>query len=62
MLLSWKKIAFYGFAITAIGTFLFNISIGVSIVGSLLGLSGIVILYGVFQIKKNGVSAWDYLT
>ena len=61
MLLSWRKIAFYGFAIMAICTFVFNISIGISIVGSLLGLSGIVILYGVFQIKKNGVAAWDYL-
>jgi len=60
-LLSWKKSAFYGFVITSIIAFLINLSIGMSTVGTILGLLGIGFLYGIFQIKKSGVSAWDHL-
>ncbi|WP_177209052.1 hypothetical protein [Bizionia echini] len=38
-----------------------NLNIGISVKQSLLGLLGIVVLYAVFQIKKNAVPAWDYL-
>ena len=61
LLLNWKKIGFWGFLITSISTLIINLSIGIGIGQSLIGLLGIVILYGVFQIKKNNVSAWDNL-
>ncbi|MEO6851033.1 MAG: hypothetical protein ABI203_07700 [Mucilaginibacter sp.] len=61
MLLSWKKVGFYGFAISAIAAFIINISIGISPIRSLLGLIGFGILYGILQIKEEGVSAWSYL-
>jgi len=61
MLLSWKKIAFYGFGIIGVFTFLLNISVGISPLGSLFGLAGVAILYGILQIKKNGIAAWNYL-
>jgi hypothetical protein len=61
MLLQWKKYAFYGFAITAIVAFANNISIGISVTKSLLGLLGFAVLYSVLKIKENGISAWDQL-
>lgn len=59
MLLSWKKIGFYGFAISAVVTFIINISIRVSLVKCTVGLLGFLILYGILQIKRDGISAWD---
>ena len=61
MLLSWKKIAFYCFAATAIIAFVININLGISPGRALVGLAGFAILYGILQIKKDGVSAWEYL-
>ena len=61
MLFRWKKIGFYGFAATSIIAFGINLSIGLGIVPSLLGFTGIIILYAVLQIKKNGRSAWGLL-
>lgn len=60
-LLQYKRWAFFGFVATAIGAFLINLSIGLGIFQSLMGLVGIGILYGILQIKQNGVSAWDSL-
>jgi hypothetical protein len=61
MLLSYRKIGFYGFVITAALTFALNLYIGLSPFRALLGLTGIGILFAVLQIKKDGVSAWEYL-
>ena len=61
MLLKWKKIGFYGFAISSIAAFAVNIGIGLSPVSAILGLVGFGILYAILQITKDGVSAWDYL-
>ena len=61
MLFRWKKVGFYGLAITAIFEFVMNICIGLKFIPCLLGLFGIVILFGIFQIKKGGRSAWYYL-
>ncbi|MES2266640.1 MAG: hypothetical protein V4520_07755 [Bacteroidota bacterium] len=61
LMLKWKKIGFYAFAILGIITCAININIGISVISSLLGLVGFVILYGVFQIEKNGISTWKYL-
>ncbi len=61
MLLKWRKIGFWGFLITSIGTLFINIIIGLGIGQSLFGLIGIGVLYGVLQIKKNNISAWENL-
>jgi len=61
MLFQWKKFGFWGFIITSIGALIINLSIGLGIGQSLFGLVGIAILYGVLQIKKDGVAAWDNL-
>ncbi|MDB5145175.1 MAG: hypothetical protein JWQ66_3888 [Mucilaginibacter sp.] len=60
-LLSWKKIGFYGFFITTIIQFVINFCIKLPLITCILGLCGIVILYGILQIKKGGRSAWHYL-
>ena len=61
LLFKWKKIGFWGFLLTSIGSLIINLSIGLGIGQSLLGLVGIAILYGVLQIKKDNVPAWDNL-
>lgn len=52
----WKKWAFYAFIASAAITFIINISIGLSIVSSVLGLAGIAVLYWVLQMggENNG--------
>ncbi|MEO3404707.1 hypothetical protein AAFN85_12445 [Mucilaginibacter sp. CAU 1740] len=61
LLFSWKKIAFYGLGITAVIIFILNLTLHMSVIKALLGLAGFPVLYGILQIKKNDVSAWDYL-
>ena len=61
MLLTWRKIGFYGFVITTIAAFSLNIYIGISPARATLGLLGFAVLYGILQIKQNGISAWSYL-
>jgi hypothetical protein len=61
MLFQWKKLGFWGFIITSIGALIVNLSIGLGIVQSLFGLAGIAILYGVLQIKKDNIPAWENL-
>ena len=61
LLFKWKKIGFGGLLITSIGALIINLSIGIGIGQSLFGLVGIAILYGVLQIKKDNVPAWNNL-
>jgi len=61
LLLTWKKIGFYGFVISGIITIFINISIGVETQQAVVGLIGIVVLLVILQIKKDGVSAWENL-
>ena len=61
LLLFWKKIGFWGFLTTSLGTFVINVSIGLGIMQSSLGLIGIAILYGVLQIKEDNHTAWENL-
>ena len=62
LLLRWKKIGFWGYVGVIIVGFVMNLNTGSGIVLSLLsGLISIAILYGVLQIKKNNVSAWENL-
>ena len=61
LLFKWMKIGFWGFLVNSIGVLIVNLSIGLGIGQSLFGLVGIAILYGVLQIKKDNVPAWDNL-
>jgi len=61
LLFKWMKIGFWGFVVTSIAALAVNLSIGLGIVQSFIGLIGIAVLYGVFQIKKDNVSAWTNL-
>ena len=61
MLLNWKKIGFWGFILSSIVALILNLSVGLGIAQSIFGLVGIAILYGVLQIKKDDVTAWENL-
>lgn len=61
LLLRWKKIGFWGFILTSIGTFAINVSIGLGVGQSILGLIGVAILYGILQIKQNNETTWQNL-
>lgn len=61
MLFQWKKWAFWVLVGTSIIALIINLSLGLGIGTSLFGLSGIAILFGVLQMKKNGVTAWENL-
>jgi hypothetical protein len=59
-LFKWKKAGFYGFIGTSAVVFIVNLSIGLGIVPSLLGLGGVGMLYGILQIG-NEQSGWRQL-
>lgn len=61
MLLQWRKWAFWAFAGSSVATLFMNLFAGLGFSSSIFGLSGIIILYGILQIKKNGVAAWDLM-
>lgn len=61
MLFQWKKWAFWAFAGTSLIALAINLSLGLGVGTSLFGLVGIAILYGILQIKKDGVTAWENL-
>ncbi|MTI19844.1 hypothetical protein E1176_02295 [Fulvivirga sp. RKSG066] len=61
MLFQWKKWAFWAFAGTSLIALVINFSLGLGIGTSLFGLVGLAILYGILQIKKDGVTAWQNL-
>lgn len=61
LLLRWKKIGFWGFAISAVATLAINLSIGLGIGQSLFGLVGVVVLFGILQIKQGNASTWQNL-
>lgn len=55
-----KKIGFWGIVATSIIIFIIK-SATISIESAGVGLIEIAVLYGVLQIKKDGISAWDNL-
>lgn len=61
MLLQWKKWAFWAFVGSGLITLGINLSIGIGIGQSLLGLVGVGILYAILQIKKDEKTAWENL-
>ena len=60
-LFKWKKWGFWGFAAMGVIAFAINLNIGIGLIQCFLGLAGIAVLYGVMQIEKNRVSAWQNL-
>lgn len=61
MLMRWKKAGFFGFVASSVVVMIINMNIGLGIAQSLLGLIGIGVLYAIFQIKRDGISAWENL-
>lgn len=61
MILKWKKWAFWGFVIIGFWGAILNFFVTVNFFTSTVGLLGIVILYGILQIKKDKISAWSNL-
>ena len=60
MLFKLKRSGFYGFVVSAIIVFFLNLHFGLGIAGSLPGLIGIAILYGVLNIGKDN-KGWPQL-
>jgi hypothetical protein len=61
LLLKWKKIGFFGYIISGAVALIVNLNIGIGIAQSIRGLIGIAVLYGILQIKKDNISAWENL-
>jgi hypothetical protein len=61
MLFQWKKLGFYGFVATSLASIGINLSIGMGLGQSLLGLVGIAILYAILQIREHDLTAWEQL-
>jgi hypothetical protein len=60
-LFKWKKWAFWGTLTISILTFLLNLYVGVEIITSLFGLSGVLLLFALLQLKCENVSGWKNL-
>ena len=56
-----QKIGFWGIIGTSIIALIINLSNGLGIGQSLLGLVSIAILYGILQIKKDNATTWENL-
>lgn len=61
LLFQWKKIGFWGFTVTSIADLIINLSLGLGLEQSLIGLVDIIVLYYILQIKKDNIPAWDNL-
>jgi hypothetical protein len=63
MLLRWKKLGFWGFVITSVAAFILNLMMGLGIFQSVFGMTGLLILYAILQIKKEDTdtSTWSNL-
>lgn len=59
-LLRWKRWGFWGFCVSSAVAFLVNMSLGLKIGSSLLGLLGIPLLYWVLQIGEED-KGWPQL-
>ena len=56
----WQKWGFWGFLGSSVAAFVINLSIGLGLIQSFLGLVGIAILYGILNIGKNN-KGWSQL-
>lgn len=59
-LFKWKKWGFWGFCASSIVAFTLNLTAGLGIGPSMLGLIGVAVLYGVLQIGKED-KGWPQL-
>lgn len=57
----WKKSGFNNIAYLAVIMFCINLFSGISLGRSILGLTGLLILYVFLQFEKDGKSAWEQL-
>jgi len=58
LMLTWKKIGFWGVAATTVLSTVLNISGGMDATQAVKGLFWVILLFGILQIPKNDVSAW----
>jgi len=62
LILKWNKIGFYGALIGSLIVFFINMSFKeITFSQSLYGIYGLLILFILMQIKKNGVSTWTHI-
>ena len=61
LILKWSKKAFWAICLTSLITFFINIFTGVGLTVSLIGFSGLLLLFGILQIKSKQKSAWKNL-
>jgi len=62
LLLNWKIIGFYIFCVAYFLTIFINLLFGEGFIFSIIVfIIQVVILYGLLNLKKDGVSTWDYL-
>ncbi|HRI27326.1 MAG TPA: hypothetical protein PK239_10390 [Chitinophagales bacterium] len=61
LLLQHKKNGFWGIAGTSVAIFMVNLYNGTDVLYAMFGFLALAILYGILQITKNGVSAWENL-
>ena len=61
LLLKWKKIGFWGTVATSIIAMGLNIQAGMDSTQVVMGLFGVLLLYGILQIPKDEASAWSHL-
>lgn len=61
MLFQWKKWAFWAFIGTSLVGFIINMSMGLGLGSALFGFVGVAVLFGILQMRQNGVSAWENL-
>lgn len=59
-LFQWKKWAFWGFCVSNIVQFVLNLSVGDNLSTSLIGLTNILVMYGILQIGKEN-KGWPQL-
>ena len=59
-LLRWKKWGFWGLIVSAVVTLGINLTIGLGLSSAIVGLLGVVILYGVLQIGRHN-RGWPQL-
>jgi len=56
----WKKWAFWGTLLISLSTFIINLTTGMGLV-SVAGLLGILIIFLLLQLKRDGIKGWDNL-
>ena len=61
MLLKWRKWGFWGLTFTCTCSIIINVVIGIGLFQSIAGIVGLVLLFGILQIKKNKTSTWSNL-